>query len=148
MSAVCGWYSKEGFDDEITTFLSNQMTREYAYLVRIAQKIIYKYDGHTEIEVENVLLMYDSENDSYVWENDWYEGADEVCLLGVISLDNIQFFGFPKYIGSERVKLTTNANTIRNLSDEGLAYYLFAIQSMRKSSPLDWLKWLREEDQK
>ena len=49
----------------------------------------YKYDFEEKYTIENQILVYDSMDDSYVWQNDWNEGQTDVEVLGYICLDDV-----------------------------------------------------------
>ena len=55
------------------------------YIVRLK----YKYDWEKEYTIENEYLEYDSNNDCWVWLNDWNEGQTDVEVLGYIDIDDI-----------------------------------------------------------
>ena len=42
-------------------------------------------------------------------------------------------------------KPLTNADRIRNMSDEEFSHFLFGIQCAPASKPKEWLDWLRQE---
>lgn len=49
----------------------------------------YKYDFEEKYTIENQILVYDSMDDSYVWQNDWNEGQTDVEVLGYILLGDV-----------------------------------------------------------
>ena len=40
------------------------------------------------------ILMYEP-GDGYIWENDWWEGEQDVKLLGFMPIDDIRIYGSP-----------------------------------------------------
>ena len=38
--------------------------------------------------MQNELLQWDWEDDTWVWANDWYEGQDNVTWVGIISIED------------------------------------------------------------
>lgn len=57
-------------------------------------RIRYKYSIDREWTYSNEVLEFcDSD---YVWLNDWWEGQEEVEILGCISLDNVEVPEFKK----------------------------------------------------
>lgn len=50
----------------------------------------YKYSFEREWTYSNELLEVDpTADDPYIWETDWYEGQDEVEVLGCISISDV-----------------------------------------------------------
>lgn len=49
----------------------------------------YKYDFEEKYTIENQILVYDSVDDSYVWQNDWNEGQTDVEVLGYMLLGDV-----------------------------------------------------------
>ena len=47
-------------------------------------------DGFEDTEI----LMYEPGN-GYIWENDWWEGQEDVKLLGFMPIDDIRIYGSP-----------------------------------------------------
>lgn len=49
----------------------------------------YKYDFEEKYTIENQILVYDSVDDSYIWQNDWNEGQTDVEVLGYMILGDV-----------------------------------------------------------
>ena len=55
-------------------------------------KIRYKYDCETGYRVTHEYLYYDFSYDTWVWENDWYEGEEDIDFCGIVKIDDIKEF--------------------------------------------------------
>ena len=42
------------------------------------------------------LLSFNGYLMEFEWDNDWWEGENEIALLGFEMLDNVYFYGYPK----------------------------------------------------
>ena len=70
-NAVEKWCEKTGW---YTTFLVT---------------IAYKYDFEKEYTEETEILWW--EDHGFVWDNDWWEGQQDVKLCGFMPIDSIRF---------------------------------------------------------
>lgn len=51
----------------------------------------YKYAWETKWTYSNELLMADFDLDKlYYWDKDWYEGQEDIEILGCISINDIE----------------------------------------------------------
>ena len=41
------------------------------------------------------FLQFDVSKPGFVWENDWWEGEQEVYLKGFLAVDDVQLYGLP-----------------------------------------------------
>lgn len=51
-----------------------------------------KYSHEREYERLNVIFSYNGDQDYGIWEYDWWEGQQEVYLVGIIPLSEIETF--------------------------------------------------------
>ena len=51
-----------------------------------------KYSHENEYERLNVIFSYDNNRDYGIWEYDWWEGQQEVYLVGIIPFSEIDTF--------------------------------------------------------
>ena len=63
-------------------FLQEVLPLSEEYIVRIA----YKYDCEEDYEVSNELLLMENDRGDYIWEHDWWEGQQDVRVLGWIKV--------------------------------------------------------------
>jgi len=49
----------------------------------------YKYEFEENYTIENLILEYDSKDDSYVWLDDWNEGQTDIEVLGYMPLSDV-----------------------------------------------------------
>ena len=57
-------------------------------------RVAYKYDHEKEYTITNEILTHDYPTDTYIWENDWNEGQQDVYILGFIKVEDIDIPGF------------------------------------------------------
>ena len=57
-------------------------------------RIAYKYDHEKEYTITNEILTHDYPTDTYIWENDWDEGQQDVYVLGFVKVEDIDIPGF------------------------------------------------------
>lgn len=50
----------------------------------------YKYTHDAKWEYTTELFMWYWKDDTYYWENDWWEGQQEIEPYGMIPLDNVE----------------------------------------------------------
>lgn len=51
-----------------------------------------KYDHETEYERLNVIFSYSAVQKCGIWEYDWWEGQQEVYLVGIIPISEVDTF--------------------------------------------------------
>lgn len=107
-------------------------------------------------EITEYLGLEDNAS-SFVWEYDWWEGEEDVRLLGFAPVDGIKLHNYP---------VTSNSDRIRSLSDEELAVICedgcppgapicnsvetIEGETMKEHCQRCWLNWLKapvEEDE-
>ena len=77
--------------DKLYEILDKPTTVHQDYIV----KLKYRYSFETKYTIENQILEYDPSANllgDYVWLHDWYEGQDDVKVLGYIAVRDIQIF--------------------------------------------------------
>lgn len=68
---------------------------------KVAADFVFDFFGYyapaiVDLETENCgrsnnfISPYNSSEGPYEWENDWYEGGDEVIIHGIIRLDFVE----------------------------------------------------------
>ena len=40
-------------------------------------------------------ISFNAEKMDFIWESDWWEGEEDVQLLGFLPIDNIRIYGYP-----------------------------------------------------
>ena len=60
-----------------------------------------KYDHEHEYERLNVIYSYDPVRECGIWEYDWWEGQQEVYLVGIIPISEVETF-MPDTTGNDR----------------------------------------------
>lgn len=51
-----------------------------------------KYDHEREYVRLNVIFSYDHDRECGIWEYDWWEGQQEVYLVGIIPISEVETF--------------------------------------------------------
>ena len=67
------------YDDEPELFAFLKNSPHTVYIVTII------LDG----KYVNELLQWDFETDTWVWENDWYEGEKDPRWIGIVALEDV-----------------------------------------------------------
>lgn len=60
-----------------------------------------KYDHEREYERLNVIYSYNPDKEYGIWEYDWWEGQQEVYLVGIIPISDVETF-MPDTTGNDR----------------------------------------------
>lgn len=63
------------------------------YIVRMAAWYDFDPKPH-QGELFNEILEYDGNNDQYVWLNDWYEGQQNIKVIGFVAVSEINVPSF------------------------------------------------------
>ena len=72
-------------DEEFNKFLDN-----LEYLGAMIVRIKLKYEHEKDYHYTNEYLSYNGNTGEWDWENDWWEGQQDVQYLGAIMVDDIQ----------------------------------------------------------
>ena len=57
-------------------------------------RVAYKYSHEKEYTITNEILTHDYPTNTYIWENDWDEGQQDVYVLGFAKVEDIDIPGF------------------------------------------------------
>ena len=53
-------------------------------------KIESRFNGDTKLYIENEVLEYNGDTDSFIWSYDWNEGQEYINIVGCIALEDIK----------------------------------------------------------
>ena len=77
--------------NEFNAYL-NKVVEEYVHKIECMETLIitikYKYDWEKEYRITNEILQ--SANCEYCWLSDWWEGEEDIELLGIIALSEVE----------------------------------------------------------
>ena len=69
-------------------------SEKYGYGADYIIHLRYRYRGERKWSEDNELLLFRSfdhdEDERYEWQNDWWEGQEEIELLGFIRIENVE----------------------------------------------------------
>lgn len=69
--------------DEFFKLIKDKPIEDYVVKLR------YRYSFEDDWTYSNEILEWDPDLDDYEWCNDWYEGYDEIEVLGYIAVVNV-----------------------------------------------------------
>lgn len=55
-------------------------------------RLKYRYSWEKEWTYTNEILVYELATDTFIWEDDWDEGQDEVVVLGYCPVSELKYF--------------------------------------------------------
>lgn len=76
--------------DEFMEYIKTQIVTDY--IVRLK----YKYNHETDYTITNEIFVCEIGEDgvNYLWLNDWYEGQQDIKVLGCIPVESVTMPNF------------------------------------------------------
>lgn len=69
-------------------------SEKYGYGADYIIRLRYRYHGEHKWTEDNELLLFRSfdndEDERYEWQHDWWEGQEELVLLGIIRVEDVK----------------------------------------------------------
>ena len=78
--------------DTLGDYAVNWLREVNGFIEDVVVGIKMKYSHENEYERLNVIFSYDNDRDYGIWEYDWWEGQQEVYLVGIIPISEIETF--------------------------------------------------------
>ena len=70
--------------DEFYKAIEKEVYEDYIVCIKM------KYTHEKEYYITNELYLFDDGEVKYEWQNDWWEGQQEVEVLGYIAVSNVE----------------------------------------------------------
>ena len=78
--------------DTLGDYVVKWLREVNGFMEDVVVGIKMKYSHEREYERPNVIFSYDNDQDYGIWEYDWWEGQQEVYLIGIIPISEIETF--------------------------------------------------------